>query len=141
MYIKLDRKIKQRTFIDMVPMVDIIFQLVIFFMLATTFKTTTGLELDLPDSKYLTTISTTPLKITIADENRIFVGNVETDIDNLQNIIKKEVIKDTSMKQSVVIYGNKDIKYQLLIDILDILRMEGYESIDLALKKKIYEYK
>ncbi len=137
MGIKFIRRHKTKSVIDMVPMIDIVFQLVIFFMVATTFKVTTGIELDMPKADYLSTISTTPLKITIKDKDNIFIEDKKTDINSFHYVFKKQVIKDSSIKKKVIIYGNKDIEYQLLIDVMDVLRIEGYESIDLAIKKKI----
>jgi biopolymer transport protein ExbD len=136
MSITFNKKIKPKSLVDMVPMIDIIFQLVIFFMVATTFKTTTGMELNLPESKIVKSISTIPIKIYIIDENNIKVDNIETNIANLKNVIKVKLIKDEKVRQSIVIYGNKNINYQLLINVMDILRLQGYNNIDLALKKE-----
>lgn len=117
----------------MIPMIDIVFQLVIFFMVATTFKTTTGLELNIPQAKNITTISSTPLKVYVHDENLITIGDVKTDRKNFESVLQSTAVSD---QKSVIIYGNRAMEYQLLIDIMDILRSSGYESIDLALKKK-----
>lgn len=137
MAINFTRRHKPKALVDMIPMIDIVFQLVIFFMVATTFKTITGIELDMPKADYISTISTTPLKITIKDNDNIFIEDKKTDINSFHNILKREVIKDKSIKKKVIIYGDKSIEYQLLIDVMDALRIEGYESIDLAIKKRI----
>lgn len=131
--IKFVTRNKPKAVVDMIPMIDIVFQLVIFFMVATTFKTTTGLELNIPQAKTVATISSTPLKVYIQDENLITVGDYKTDLENFNQILNKVA---TSDKKNVIIYGNKAMEYQLLIDIMDTLRSNGYESIDLALKKK-----
>ena len=136
MAIQFKKRNKPKTIVDLIPMIDIVFQLVIFFMVATTFKTTTGIELELPNAQEVTTISTSPLKITVIDAENIIIGNKKTDLQNFKNVLNQEVIRDSSIKQSVIIYGNKKMEYQLLIDVMDILRIAGYESIDLALKKK-----
>ena len=136
MSIQFNRRIKPKANVDLIPMIDIVFQLVIFFMIATTFKTTTGMELELPKAKLVSTISTTPLKVTIIDKDNILIGKKRTDLFNFERVLTQEVIIDSSIRQSVVIYGDKRMEYQLLVDIMDILRIAGYNSIDLALKKK-----
>lgn len=136
MAIKFTRRNKPKAIVDMVPMIDIVFQLVIFFMVATSFKVTTGMELELPNSTSVTDISTTPLKITVKNKDNILIGNVKTNFNNFEKIIKS-VAKNKTGKQSVVVYGNKKMEYQLLIDIMDILRLNGYDSVDLALRKLI----
>ena len=137
MGIKFNRRNKPKAIVDMIPMIDIVFQLVIFFMVATTFKTITGMELELPKANHLSSVSITPLKIYILNEKDILVGDKKTTISEFQKVIKNEVVKDFSMKKSVILYGNKNMEYQLLIEVMDILRIEGYESIDLAIKKKL----
>ena len=136
MAIKFRRRVEPRTNIDLVPMIDIVFQLVIFFMVATTFKTTTGMELKLPSAKEVAEISAAPIKVTITDNNNIFVEGIKTNLKSFEGVLKKKVINDPSIKQSVVIYGNKDIEYQLLIEVMDILRMNGFSDVDLAINKK-----
>lgn len=136
MSIEFKRRVKPKAVVDLIPMIDIVFQLVIFFMVATTFKTTTGLELELPDAGLVSEISTAPLKISVIDADNIMIDKKKTNLANFKTVLQNEVVKDTVAKRSVVIYGDKIMHYQLLIDVMDILRIEGYESIDLALKKK-----
>lgn len=137
MAIKFVKRHKPKSLVDMIPMIDIVFQLVIFFMVATTFKTTTGIEMNMPNADYLSIIATTPLKIMIKDKDNIFIEDKKTDINSFYSVLKREVIKDSSIKRKIIIYGDKDISYQLLIDVMDSLRIEGYESIDLAVRKRI----
>ncbi|MBP7553920.1 MAG: biopolymer transporter ExbD [Spirochaetes bacterium] len=137
MSIKFVRRNKPRALVDMVPMIDIVFQLIIFFMVATTVKTITGMELDMPKAENLTNISSAPLKIVVSSRANIIIGDKKTDIAGFRKILQTELKKDYSQKKSVIIYGDKSIEYQLLIDVMDVLRVEGYESIDLAINKKL----
>lgn len=136
MAIEFKRRIKPKVVVDMVPMIDIVFQLVIFFMVATTFKTTTGMELEIPAASLVSEISTAPLKISILSKDNILVGTKKTTLDNFKTILQEEVVKDSVAKRSVVLYGDKKMNYELLIEVMDVLRIEGYESIDLALTKR-----
>ncbi len=136
MAIKFNRKIKQKAVVDMVPMIDIVFQLVIFFMVATTFKVTSGIELDLPRAESVSTIAKTPLTISVKSSDEIFVFDVKTDIDGLKPIVVKYRQDDISRGKNAVVYGSKNISYDLLIGVMDILRLEGYTSVDLAVKEK-----
>ena len=133
--IRFARKNKPKSFIDMVPMIDIIFQLIIFFMFATTLKTIDVVELNLPNAKYVTTIPTAPLNISVIDYDTLYIDKKKVDFKGFEKIIKSESIKKDK-NRNIVIYGNKEMEYQLLIDVMDILRINGFESIDLALNKK-----
>ncbi len=133
--IRFARKNKPKSFIDMVPMIDIIFQLIIFFMFATTLKTIDVVELNLPNAKYVTNIPTAPLNISVIDYDTLYIDKKKVDFKGFEKIIKSESIKKDK-NRNIVIYGNKEMEYQLLIDVMDILRINGFESIDLALNKK-----
>ena len=123
---------KPKAVVDMIPMIDIVFQLVIFFMVATTFKTTTGMELNIPNAKKVSNVPTSTLQVYIRSNSDIRVGDTPTGLAHFEQNLPA-VGND---KKSVIIYGNKDVEYQLLIDIMDILRQNNYESIDLAIKKR-----
>ncbi|HOV14026.1 MAG TPA: biopolymer transporter ExbD [Spirochaetota bacterium] len=134
--IRFPRKNKPKSFIDMVPMIDIIFQLIIFFMFATTLKTIDVVELNLPTAKYVTNIPTSPLNISVVDKETIYVDKVKMNLTQFEALIENEAKKNDKSK-NIVVYGNREMEYQLLIDVMDILRINGFESIDLALNKKV----
>jgi biopolymer transport protein ExbD len=136
MAFKFKRNLQSKVTVDMVPMIDIIFQLVIFFMVATTFKVTTGIELDLPKAESVNTVQTSVLKISVIDKENIYVDNYKTDIDNFNIVLKNFVLKDKAIKQTALVNGDKAMEYQLLIDVMDALRINGFKNIDLSLKKK-----
>ncbi len=134
--IRFPRKNKPKSFIDMVPMIDIIFQLIIFFMFATTLKTIDVVEMNLPTAKYVTNIPTTPLNISVIDYNSIYVDKIKMDFKEFEDKMFSES-KKSDKSRNIVLYGNKKMEYQLLIDVMDVLRINGFESIDLALNKKV----
>lgn len=136
MAVKFTRRLKTKVVLDMAPMIDIVFQLIIFFMLATQVKVTTGMEFELPKAKNLSSISEAPLKITLISRSVILVDNTRTSFDNFPEILKDTLRLNQSSRKSVVLYGNKKMEYELLIDVMDILKEYGYSSIDLALDRK-----
>lgn len=136
MAIKFNRRLKTKVVLDMAPMIDIVFQLIIFFMLATQVKVTTGMEFELPKAENLSNIAQTPLKITILSEKSIVVGSKKTNLANFSVVLSESTSVDTTAQKSVILYGNKSIEYELLIQVMDTLKECGYDSIDLALDRK-----
>jgi biopolymer transport protein ExbD len=136
MAIKFNRRLKTKVVLDMAPMIDIVFQLIIFFMLATQVKVTTGMEFELPKAENLSNIAQTPLKITIISEKSIVVGSKKTNLANFSVVLAESTSADTTAQKSVILYGNKSIEYELLIQVMDTLKECGYDSIDLALDRK-----
>lgn len=136
MAVKFNRRLKTKVVLDMAPMIDIVFQLIIFFMLATQVKITTGMEFELPKAENLSKIAETPLKITVVNKNSIMVGTQKTNLINFSVILSESAVTGSNDRKSVILYGNKSIEYELLINIMDILKEHGYDSIDLALDRK-----
>ena len=136
MAIKFTRKLKTKVILDMAPMIDIVFQLIIFFMLATQVKITTGMEFELPKAENLSKIAETPLKITIVNKKNILVGSKKTNLINFSQLLSESGANPVTDQKSVILYGNKSIEYELLIQVMDILKEHGYDSIDLALDRK-----
>lgn len=136
MAVKFSRRLKTKVVLDMAPMIDIVFQLIIFFMLATQVKITTGMEFELPKAENLSKIAETPLKITVVNKNSIMVGTKKTNLTNFSAILSESTVTGSNDRKSVILYGNKSIEYELLINIMDILKEHGYDSIDLALDRK-----
>lgn len=101
-------------------------------MVATTFKTTSGKQIELPKSSVVSEIKETPLKITIVSENEIYIEDFKTNYQGLDATMEERVNKITKRQSGVVIYANKTTNYQLLIDVMDILNRHGFTSIDLA---------
>lgn len=136
MAIKFKRRLRAKATVDMAPMIDIIFQLIIFFMFATTFKTTTGMELKLPQAENVSQIMETPLKITIIDRDNIFISGKKVKFNEVDSVIKNIISESKGDRKSVVLYGDRRMEYQLLIDMMDLLKEYGYDSLDLALENK-----
>ena len=136
MAIKFNRRLKTKVVLDMAPMIDIVFQLIIFFMLATQVKVTTGMEFELPKAENLSNIAQTPLKITIISEKSIVVGSKKTNLANFSVVLSESTSADVTAQKSVILYGNKSIEYELLIQVMDTLKECGYDSIYLALDRK-----
>lgn len=110
---------------------DVIFQLLIFFMLTASFVSHSGIKVELPKaSKGTPPANQEQITISITNDNRIFVDNVETDIRMLSQKIQ-ESIKD--MKNPLVILNaDKDVNLQKAVEIIDIAKSVGCTKYLLA---------
>jgi biopolymer transport protein ExbD len=94
------------------------------------------MEFELPKAENLSNIAQTPLKITIISEKSIVVGSKKTNLANFSVVLSESTSADATAQKSVILYGNKSIEYELLIQVMDTLKECGYDSIDLALDRK-----
>lgn len=128
---KARRGLKPQTSVNLVPMIDVVFQLVIFFMVSTTFKVVPGIELDLPASKTAEPVALTPLVLSIGDRDEIYVNEREVTIGGLDAAVRENIGAEAPAEHPVVIEGDASVPYDLMIDVLDVLRVLGFQNMSL----------
>ena len=126
------RKNSDDTLIDLTPMIDGIFLLVIFFMLSTTFVMQPGIKIVLPQSVSKTTEKVENLIITITKDGKFYVNQEETDILSLRTKISS-LLKETSPK-TVLINADEDTKHKYVVQVLDVLKTLKITNFIIATK-------
>ena len=127
------RGLKTQTSVNLVPMIDVVFQLVIFFMVSTTFKVVPGIELDLPESRTAESVTLTPLVLSVGGRDEIYVNDLEVTLGGLEGALR-EVVGGESPRPDehpVVVEGDSSVPYDLMVDVLDVLRVLGFHAASL----------
>ncbi len=122
------------TLVDISPLIDVVFLLLIFFMVSTTFIDEAGLPLDLPSSVSKGIKKTENVSISISKEGQITIGEEKVSKDNLVAKIKEKL--KTSKKKEVIIKADKDARYELVYLVMDSSRQAGAKALSVAGKKK-----
>lgn len=129
---------------DLTPLIDVVFLLLIFFMVATTFDDLGGMEIELPRSTSTIEVSKDidlisilvgknkeiKLKTDILGKSSIEDVKLENLEVKLQNIIKR------SKDKKVGIVADRDLDYGDVVDIMSIVKENGALSIDIETKRK-----
>lgn len=122
----LKRKNRISASFSMASMTDIIFLLLIFFMITSTFIIPNAIELDLPSSTKTDSKLDEPMRISLDVDGKIYVGQfADSKIQEVENIeVLETIIQEYASKypeSSVAIYADKGIPYKNVIDIVDIV--------------------
>lgn len=122
----LKRKNRISASFSMASMTDIIFLLLIFFMITSTFIIPNAIELDLPSSTKTDSKLDEPMRISLDVDGKIYVGQfADSKIQEVENIEALEtIIQEYASKypeSSVAIYADKSIPYKNVIEIVDIV--------------------
>ncbi|HPE90260.1 MAG TPA: biopolymer transporter ExbD [Spirochaetia bacterium] len=128
----IERRLKPQINIDLTPLIDIIFQLVIFFMISSTFKTAPGIELQLPDSGTATAITITELSVVAVSEDEVYVNKTRTTAEGAESVIKLELEGKQVDEVQAVLEAGAEAPYQLVVTLLDSLRKNGVDSVGLS---------
>ncbi|KUK13995.1 MAG: biopolymer transporter ExbD [Synergistetes bacterium] len=123
------RKLKEgETFLDLTPLIDIILQLLIFFVLTTAFIPF-AIKVDLPKSRSSLVREENLVVITLTSEGRLFWGK--------EAVSSEELLRRIEEKSDSFVYlirGDKGVKYGNVIELLNMLRKKGVEKVGLAVE-------
>jgi len=117
---------------NMSSMTDIVFLLLIFFMLTSTLVTVNAIDILLPKAGGKTE-NKTSIYVSITNKSLFFIDKTEVREINLENEILKLVGADKA--KTVVIRGDKDVPYKNVMKIIDIANRNKLKMI-LAVKGK-----
>lgn len=134
MQIKYNRKKKQIRN-DLTPMIDIIFQLILFFMAASTLAKTQSIKVKLPETT--TSISTASenqvIEITVDEDGSIYLdGNFISLVQLKEGRIFDDYVPDANGENMPVnLEAHQNVDYGTVISVMDALRKNGYTNINL----------
>lgn len=123
------RRLKPTASVDLIPMIDVVFQLVVFFMVSSTFLLTPGISIQLPESSSAEPVVMTRLVVTIRTPEEIYLNREAYTLDTLSQGL--ETLKSEEEIESVIIEGDAGVSYSLMVRCLDLLRESGFYGISL----------
>lgn len=123
---------KEKVFADisMTPMIDVIFQLLTFFMVTSTFIQTSTLNINLPEAKTSDSLSKEEQVITLYKDGQIMWNNLQISKNEIPKVLADLVKLDSD--PTLTIEGDQDISYNMLIETMDQARLVGIRKISLA---------
>ncbi len=114
---------------ELSPLIDCIFQLLIFFMLSSTFLTP-AIQLTLPSATAGTSQNDLEIIITLNKDGDVYLNNTQTSLISLQAELQR-MLTETEHK-SVTIRGDQNMPYSAFLDALDIAKRSGAIHINVA---------
>ena len=146
---KLER-IKRRSggtlVLEITPLIDVVFLLLIFFMLATSFDERSAVKIDLPKSTAAKTKSTLKeVQVLVDKEKNVYLRYTDNsgksqseklDLSNFVSVVSEKL--NTSESKDVMISADKAIDYGFIVEIMSLLKESGATAIniDTAIKSR-----
>jgi len=134
---KLRRTLKHKdgpSLIDLAPMTDMVFQVLLFFILSSSFMVEPGIKVNLPKSQTSELQVQQKLIITVDSQQQIYVDNKPVSIDELEQKLK--LMLPYYSEQIVVIRADKTVPHGLVVKILDISKIAGAKKLAIATEKE-----
>jgi len=118
---KLQRKNKVTTEFSLASMTDLIFLLLIFFMLTSNFVTPSGMPVNLPKAS-ATVISPMNISVTITSDLNYYINNTQTTIESLESQLKIEMGADNKL---VVLNVDETVPVKYFVKVASIANKLG----------------
>ncbi len=115
--------------IDMSPLIDCVFILLIFFIVTTTFVEETGVEVDKPQAASAARLEKTSILIALTGNGEIVYGGREIGISGVQPLVKRMLQKE---KVPVIVQADSASQSGLLVRVIDEAKLAGAEKVSVA---------
>jgi biopolymer transport protein ExbD len=112
--------------IEITPLIDCIFLLLIFFMLTSNFIIVPGIHIKLPKASASEVVETKTVTIIISSEDIVYISNKAFTYKELEVYLSKRKYK------SIFIQADRDASLGAVVGIWDICRRLGIEKIGIA---------
>ncbi|MCF0216822.1 MAG: biopolymer transporter ExbD [Fibrobacteraceae bacterium] len=124
-----DRKQKNMG-IDMGPLMDIVFILLIFFVVTSSFTRETGVDVTKPEAQSASQLEKENILIAITKEGTIHINERQVDMASLQDILK-QTLQKTPDREAVVI-ADKEAETGILVQVIDACNLSGVKKVSIA---------
>ncbi|MCK5689384.1 biopolymer transporter ExbD [Myxococcota bacterium] len=120
--------------IDIGPLIDIVFILLIFFMVSTTFVKTYEMGIERPSASSATKSDAQAIRVTIGKQGDIYVDGQSVQPWMVQNRIRQIIVQ--SPKRPVLVTTDRDAPSGELIDVVDQCRLAGVKDVAVDVEKR-----
>lgn len=118
--------------VDVTPMLDVVFQLVLFFMVTTNFVSSPeGIQVDLPRaSAQVVVAEAEDVQIWLSKDGAVFVGDAPVDLAGLKEVLLAAAKRDPSTL--VVVKADANVSHGRVVTVMDLARSYGLTRLAIA---------
>ena len=132
---RLRRKEQSVNNIDVSPLIDMVFILLIFFMVTTTFVKDMKLDLDRPTAASASLLDEKVIRVYIDNNRDVFIDNQPIKIWAIQSKLRDLLRSSTS--KAVLVVSDTDIPVESLIDVIDECKLSGAKDVAVSTTKEL----
>nr|WP_316349007.1 biopolymer transporter ExbD [Desulfuromonas acetoxidans] len=119
--------------LNMSPLIDMIFILLIFFVVTTSFVREAGVDVQRPIAQTAETRDSTNMVLAITADNIVVIEGKPIDVRSVQSYMERFLMQNPN--GSVVLAADRSSRSGLVIQVLDACRLAGVKNLSVAAKK------
>lgn len=121
--------------LNLVPMIDVIFSILAFFIISTLFLTRSeGLPVNLPQASTSQRQPSTEITVTLAADGQIFLNQELVNLENLSTRVRQKMVPETSTL--VIVNADEAVAHGRVVSVMDNLRQIEQVRLAIATQKQ-----
>ena len=128
------RRLREEATLDMTPMLDIVFIMLIFFIVTTSFIKETGIDPNRPEAETASRSELGNILIAISPSDQIWMNKNPIELQAVR--ILMEAAHAENPESSVVIVADELASTGIVIDIMDQIRLSGISKVSISAQEK-----
>ncbi|MCU0573014.1 MAG: biopolymer transporter ExbD [Syntrophobacteraceae bacterium] len=129
-----ERRKRRHTHIDMAPLVDVVFNLLLFFVITYNVTVDSGIRIRLPESQTAESQAVSPLVISLSPEGNVYVGDDQIEVEALPDIVRERLAAEN--ETSIRIKADQQAHVEMLIKVVDGVKLGGCTAFSIITEKK-----
>ncbi|MCZ6716946.1 MAG: biopolymer transporter ExbD [Gammaproteobacteria bacterium] len=124
---------EEETEINITPMLDVVFIMLIFFIVTTSFIKETGIDPNRPEAETATANTHGNILIAISEFDQVWMNKNQVELAQIRSMVESAVAEIP--ESSVIIIADEKASTGILIDLMDQVRLGGVANIMVAAEK------
>ncbi|MCF6159221.1 MAG: biopolymer transporter ExbD [wastewater metagenome] len=113
--------------INLTPLVDMLFLILVFFLVTSSFIEQPNIKLELPSTKYASASKIEERVLTISADGKLFFQNIPVDRKELISVLKNAFSGQDD--KTLVLRADKKVPYGVIVDVMDAAKGAGLKRI------------
>lgn len=122
------KKSRESAKLDLTPLIDVVFLLIIFFMVTTTFNNFGSVQIDLPSSTIQQTDKIKSIEIIIDKDEKYHIS----EDGKITQIQFSEIDSYLKTAKEATVSADKNLKYQVIMDVITKIKENGVDNLGLS---------
>lgn len=118
--------------INVTSLIDVMFLLLIFFMVSSTFKNQPAIDLSLPRSATAQDTAVTPTVVYLTRDGRLFLDDELLDREELDDRLRQ--LQASTGEDRIVLRADEHAEHGAVVDLIDLIKESGFRRVSLAAK-------
>ncbi len=125
-------KRKKKVLINITSLIDVLFLLLIFFMVSSTFLEQPGIKLELPHAQSAVVTEQKDFTLYVDKEGKLFLNADEVNVENLLAKLK-EIVPDM-IDGALILKADQDVSHGIVVRIMDVAKQSGVRKLIIGTK-------